>query len=96
MTFKTEIEITPDPDGIHCGECQFQVDFGPGCPGHCEMWSAALAYHLRPHCTTDLYIRCPACLAAEQESRERDHRASVADRREWCECSVCCPGEVKP
>jgi hypothetical protein len=79
MTFKTTIEITPDDDGVHCGECHF-VD---------GEWFICRAFTELPYRHGELMddhpelaftyddntgecgrARCPACLAAETAAKE--------------------------
>ena len=76
--FETTIRITPDADGVHCGECRL-------CFYRPRPFSA-------DGLTTDSggTVRCPACLAAEkayrarqwtdveqQEARERPERGCI-------------------
>lgn len=64
MSFKVEIEITPDADGVHCGECQQRPSRGV-----CWCWhyKAQVLWLSDPK-----PIRCPACLAVEKAWREKN------------------------
>lgn len=58
MSFQTMITITPDPDGVHCGECRHRPeDLSPWCLMY-RQWTLGIPQE-----------RCPACLAAEKASR---------------------------
>jgi len=72
MSFRVEIEITPDADGAHCGECG-------------TSWDRPCLFPIEDDTTCeddDHWVRCPACLAAEKAWREKQQKAD--DER--CAC----------
>lgn len=62
-SFYKPVKITPDPDGVHCGEnCLWAHPCDGGDP--CPVFDFP---DLKYDDLNDSYIRCQACLAAEQQ-----------------------------
>ena len=75
MNFNHVIRITPDEDGVHCGECAFGVFYEDG-----EEACAVFGKHL-----TDEYgdvrgsERCRECMAADRECEVQRRIAEALD-----------------
>jgi hypothetical protein len=69
MTFKTTIEITPDDDCVHCGECVHMIEDSEDDAD----WCHAFMCYLQSEESDDMRSRkrALACLAAEKAAKDR-------------------------
>lgn len=75
MNFNHIIRITPDEDGVHCGECGFLIyDHRE------EITCAAFAEDMPPYVLGDTdTVRCRPCLEAERECEVQRRIAEALD-----------------
>jgi hypothetical protein len=84
--FPTTIWTTPDPDGVHCGDCDKQIPLHPDIANWiCRPFGGSLRV-VFPNHNCVAFIRCQACFDAEQkwkESQEEEAKAAIAHDKLW-------------